>query len=289
MKKDLLSLKFLSTEEIFEILNDAIKFRDGYKFSLGGKIVGNLFFENSTRTQYSFITAEEKLDMKVITFNAMGSSLSKGESFYDTVKTIESFGVDCLVIRHSENQYYKQLEGFKCPIINAGDGTGDHPTQNLLDLLTIYDEFGHFEGLKIMIVGDISHSRVAHGNVEIMKRLGMKCYISGPKEFQDDTAEYIEFDKGLEEVDVVMLLRIQRERNATLSSLTDAEYLSKYGMTMERVNRMKENAIIMHPAPFNRGVEIADDVVECSKSRIFKQMSNGVYVRESVLKRSLSW
>lgn len=288
MKKDLLSLRYLSVSEIMQILNDAILFRNGSKFTLKNKIVANLFFENSTRTQYSFVTAEEKLDMKVIPFNASSSSLSKGETFYDTAKVFESFGVDALVIRHSENQYYKRLEGFNCAIINAGDGTGDHPTQNLLDLLTIYDEFGHFDGLNIMIVGDISHSRVAHGNVEIMERLGMKCYISGPKEFIDDTAEYIDFDEGIKKADVVMMLRIQRERNATLSSITDDEYLSKYGLTKQRVDKMKESAIIMHPAPFNRGVEVADEVVECSKSRIFKQMTNGVYVRQAVLKRSLS-
>lgn len=288
MKKDLLSLRFLSVEEIMQILNDAILFRNGSKFTLKNKIVANLFFENSTRTQYSFVTAEEKLDMKVIPFNASSSSLSKGETFYDTAKVFESFGVDALVIRHSLNQYYKQLEGFNCAIINAGDGTGDHPTQNLLDLLTIYDEFGHFDGLNIMIVGDISHSRVAHGNVEIMERLGMKCFISGPKEFIDDTAEYIDFDEGIKKADVVMMLRIQRERNATLKSITDDEYLTKYGLTQERVNKMKETAIIMHPAPFNRGVEIADEVVECSKSRIFRQMTNGVFVRQAVLKRSLS-
>lgn len=288
MKKDLLSLRYLSIEEIMQILNDAILFRNGSSFTLKNKVVANLFFENSTRTQYSFVTAEEKLDMKVIPFNTVGSSISKGETFYDTVKVFEAFGVDAIVIRHSENQYYKKLEGIKCPIINAGDGTGDHPTQNLLDLLTIYDEFKKFEGLKIMIVGDIAHSRVAHGNVEIMERLGMKCYISGPKEFMDDTAEFIDFEKGLKEVDIVMMLRIQRERNATLESISDDEYLNMYGLTMDKVNMMKENAIIMHPAPFNRGVELADDVVECPKSRIFKQMTNGVYVRQSVLKRSLS-
>lgn len=289
MKKDLLSLRYLSVDEIMQILNDAILFRNGSKFTLKNKLVANLFFENSTRTQYSFMTAEEKLDMKVIPFNTTGSSISKGETFYDTAKVFESFGVDALVIRHSENEYYKKLSNFKCPIINAGDGTGDHPTQNLLDLLTIYDEFGHFDGLKVMIVGDISHSRVAHGNVEIMERLGMKCYISGPKEFIDNTAEYIDFDEGIKIADVVMMLRIQRERNAHLESIkSDSEYLEKYGLTMDRVNKMKDNAIIMHPAPFNRGVEIADEVVECDKSRIFKQMTNGVYVRQSVLKRSLS-
>lgn len=286
--KNLLSLKYLSKEEIMDILHDAIKFRDGMEFKLSDKIVGNLFFEDSTRTQYSFMVAEKKLDMKVIAFNALGSSISKGETFYDTVKTIESFGVDALVIRHSENKYYEQLKNFNCSIINAGDGTGDHPTQNLLDLLTIYDEFGKFEGLKIMIVGDIKHSRVAHGNVEIMERLGMTCYISGPKEYMDNTGKFIEFDKGLEEVDVVMMLRIQNERHGKLVDLTNEEYLQLHGLTQERVDRMKPTSIVMHPAPFNRGIEIEDSVVECDKSRIFKQMSNGVFIRQSVIKRSLT-
>lgn len=288
MKKDLLSLKFLSNEEIMGILEDARKFRDeNMKLDLSDKIIANLFFENSTRTQYSFITAEEKLNAKVLHFNAQGSSMSKGETFYDTVKVFESFGCDAVVIRSAQNEYYNELKGLNCAIINAGDGTENHPTQNLLDLLTIYDEFGHFDGLKIMIVGDILHSRVAHGNVEVMKRLGMKCYISGPKEFMDDTAEYIDFDKGVKECDVIMMLRIQTERHAVLTTLSDKEYNLKYGMNEDRVNLMKDNAIIMHPAPFNRGVEVDDYVPECNKSRIFRQMTNGVYVRMAAIKRSL--
>ena len=287
MKKDLLSLRFLSVDEIMDILRTAKQFRDDKIIcSLEDKVIANLFFENSTRTQYSFITAEEKLNAKVLHFNAQGSSMAKGETFYDTVKTFESFGVDAVVIRHSKNAYYNELKNLKCAVINAGDGTGDHPTQNLLDLLTIYDEFGTFEGLKCMIVGDIAHSRVAHGNVGIMERLGMKCYISGPKEFMDDTAEYIDFDKGIKECDIIMMLRIQRERDAK-TELSDSEYLNRYGLTAERVKNMKEKAIIMPPAPFNRGVEIADEVVECDKSRIFRQMTNGVYVRMAVIKRSL--
>ncbi len=288
MKKDLLSLKFLSNDEIMGILEDAKKFRDeNMKLDLSDKIIANLFFENSTRTQYSFITAEEKLNAKVLHFNAQGSSMSKGETFYDTVKVFESFGCDAVVIRSAQNEYYNELKGLNCAIINAGDGTENHPTQNLLDLLTIYDEFGHFDGLKIMIVGDILHSRVAHGNVEVMKRLGMKCYISGPKEFMDDTAEYIDFDEGVKECDVIMMLRIQTERHAVLTTLSDKEYNLKYGMNEARVNLMKDNAIIMHPAPFNRGVEVDDFVPECSKSRIFRQMTNGVYVRMAAIKRSL--
>ena len=233
--------------------------------------------------------AEEKLDMKVINFNAQSSSLNKGESFYDTIKTFESFGIDLFVIRHSKTRYYDELKNISIPIINAGDGMGDHPTQSLLDLFTIYEEYGHFEGLKIAIVGDIKHSRVAHTNIEIMTRLGMECYTSGPKEYEEACYNHIPLDKAIKEMDIIMLLRIQNERLGSSEHLaiSNDEYLKNYGLTMDKVNKMKDSAIIMHPAPFNRGVEIADDVVECSKSRIFKQMTNGVYIRMAVVKRSL--
>lgn len=285
--KNLFSLNDLTNEEIMKMLNDAILFREGkLDFNLKGKVIANCFFESSTRTQYSFNTAELRLDAKVISFNPQSSSMNKGETFYDTIKTFESFGIDGIVIRDKKTRYYDELKSINTVIINAGDGTGDHPSQNLLDLLTIYDEFKTFEGIKVLIAGDIVHSRVAHGNVKIMERLGMKCYISGPKEFMDDTAEYIDFDLGVKTCDVVMMLRIQRERDAHLESLTDSEYLEKYGLNSKRVNLMKESAIIMHPAPFNRNVELADDVVECEKSRIFKQIENGVYARMAILKRS---
>ena len=286
--KHLLQLSTLSTNEIMNILNDAMALSNGETFcSYNDKIVANLFFEPSTRTQYSFNVAEEKLGCKVISFNAAASSLQKGESFYDTVKTFESFGIDAVVIRSKQDEYYKELVGhINIPILNAGDGVKDHPTQSLLDLLTIYQEFGKFEGLKIAIVGDVKHSRVAHTNIEVMERLGMTCYISGPEEYRDEEYQYIPFDQAVEEMDIIMLLRVQHERHAEEMSLTKEEYHTRYGLTMERVNKMKPHAIIMHPAPFNRMVEIADDVVECEKSRIFKQVNNGVYVRMAVLKRA---
>lgn len=285
--KNLYSLNNLTNEEIMKLLDDAIRFRKGEeKFKLNGKIIANCFFEPSTRTQYSFNTAELMLDAKVLSFNPASSSMSKGETFYDTIKTFESFGVDGIVIRSSQTKYYEELKNIKCAVINAGDGTGDHPSQNLLDLLTIYDEFGHFDGIKVLIVGDIVHSRVAHGDAKIMKKLGIQVKIAGPKEFLDDTAEIVDFDEGIKEADVVMMLRIQRERNANLVSLLDSEYLKQYGLNEKRVSMMKNNAIIMHPAPFNRGVELADAVVECEKSRIFKQIQNGVFARCAILKRS---
>lgn len=287
MKKDLLALRDLSVAEIMEILLEAEKIEKGKVFDLSDKIVASLFFETSTRTQYSFLTAMAKLKIQALNFNPAGSSLSKGESFYDTIKTFESFGIDALVIRHSEDEYYKQLENIKIPIINGGDGAKDHPTQSLLDIYTIYQEFKAFQGLKIAIVGDIKHSRVAHTNIEVMKRLGMEVYLSGPKEFWEKDFDFLDLEEVLPQVDIVMLLRVQNERHQSLFKLTNAEYLEKYGLTMAKVKKMKANSIIMHPAPFNRGVEIADDVVECDKSRIFKQMANGVFIRQAVLKRSL--
>ena len=281
--RNFLTLDDLSEKEILKLVKDALLFKKNeIECDLKGKIIANMFFENSTRTQYSFNTAEEKLGMKVITFNPATSSLNKGESFYDTVKTFESFGIDGMVIRHTNNEYFKDLKKIISVLINAGDGTGNHPSQSLLDLVTIYEQFNKFDNLNIAIVGDILHSRVAHGNLKVMERLGMNTYISGPKEFMDNSSKFIPFKDAISEMDIIMLLRIQRERNA-VKSMSDSEYLENYGLTMDKVNAMKKDAIIMHPAPFNRNVEIADDVVECPKSKIFTQMNNGVYARCSIL------
>lgn len=285
--KNLFKLSDLSVEEINSIVDEAIEFKNGKEFKdLEGKKVVNLFFENSTRTHYSFIKAEQNLGMIDTNFNAAASSVNKGESLYDTIRTFEALEFDAFVIRHPHNNYFNQLEGINVPIMNGGDGTGNHPTQSLLDLMTIKEEFGKFEGLKCTIVGDIRHSRVAHTNIEAMKRLGMEVFISGPKEFDDGSSEYIEFDKAVSEMDVIMLLRVQYERHGYQMTLSKESYLENYGLTMKRVEQMKETSIIMHPAPFNRKTEIDDPVVECRKSRIFKQMTNGVYTRMAVLKRA---
>lgn len=281
--KGLLTLKTLSNEQIHDIIAYSISLKEGLEVSYAGKKFSTLFFENSTRTHYSFVTAMMNLGIKVIDVNVNGSSVNKGESLYDTVKTFEALGIDGVVIRHSQDEYFKELEGINIPIFNGGDGKTNHPTQSLLDLMTIYEEFGHFEGLKCCIIGDISHSRVAHTNIEVMQRLGMEVYISGPKEYNDNSAPFLSIDEAIATCDVVMLLRVQFERHSQNMSMTNEEYHARYGLTLERVNQMKENAIIMHPAPVNRGVEIADDVVECSKARIFKQMTNGVYIRMAVI------
>lgn len=286
--KSLTCLSELSTREITDLLDEAQRFCDGARSDIGkGRIVANLFFEPSTRTQYSFNTAELRLGCQVITFNPDSSSLKKGESFYDTVKTFESFGVDALVIRHTKNEYYKELAGLGIPILSGGDGTGNHPTQSLLDLLTIRQEFGGFEGIKIAIVGDIKHSRVAHTNFEVMERLGMETWASGPEIYREDGYRYLNFDDAVSRMDVIMLLRVQHERHDGQGmGMTPEEYNNLYGMNEKRLSQMKPGAIIMHPAPFNRGVELTDQVVECSRSRIFRQVENGVFVRMAALKRA---
>ena len=285
--RGLLTLKDLSTAKILELIKYALKLKKGFRISYPDKKIATLFFENSTRTQYSFQCALMNLGIKVVDFDTQLSSIAKGESLYDTVRTFEALGVDGVVIRHSKDEYFKELENIKIPIFNGGDGKTNHPTQSLLDLMTIYEEYGHFEGLKCCIVGDISHSRVAHTNIEVMRRLGMEVYISGPKEFDDASAEWVDFDEAVKTMDVIMLLRVQFERHQEKMKMTVAEYHEKYGMTVERVNNMKEKAIIMHPAPINRGVEIASEVAECEKSRIYKQMTNGVYIRMAVISDSL--
>ena len=285
--RGLLTLKELQTEKIVELIKYALKLKKGFKISYPDKKMATLFFENSTRTHYSFECALVNLGIKVIDVNVRESSVQKGETLYDTVRTLEALGIDGVIIRHQQDEYYKQLSGIKIPIFNAGDGKTNHPTQSLLDLMTIYEEFGHFDGLKCCIVGDISHSRVAHTNVEIMKRLGMDVYISGPEEFNDHCATWISFDEAIKTCDIIMMLRVQFERHEAKMQMTKEEYHEKYGLTAKRVSEMKENAIIMHPAPINRGVEIADEVAECEKSRIYKQMTNGVYIRMAVISDTL--
>ena len=288
--KHLTRLIDLSVEEIMNLIQTADGYSKGQEVpQLTGKVIANLFFEPSTRTQYSFAMAEHKVGLHALDFTAETSSIQKGETLYDTVKTFEAIGVDAVVIRHPQNNYFDELiDNLNIPIFNGGDGSGNHPTQSLLDLLTIYQEFGKFEGLKIAIVGDIAHSRVAHTNIEVMNRLGMEVHVVTPEQFQELGYDWETLDEVIEEMDIIMLLRVQHERHDGGMELTKEQYHQQYGLTIEREQRMKEDAIIMHPAPFNRGVEIADEVVECKRSRIFKQMENGVYTRMAVLTNSLS-
>ena len=282
----------LTVEKINSLLIAADEFSKGKVLKPTKEIyVSNLFFEDSTRTKTSFDIAERKLGLQVVPFDVTSSSVNKGESLYDTVKTLQSLGVNLLVIRHKQDQFYKELKEIDLPIINGGDGTGNHPSQTLLDLMTIHQEFGKFKGLKIGIVGDVKHSRVANSNAVALRKMGAKVYFSGPEKWFDEGAiingTYLSIDDLVKEVDVLMLLRIQHERHDEKMKISLNNYHKKFGLTLDREKTMKENAIIMHPAPINRGVEIHDDLVESPRSRIFQQMKNGVYARMAILKDAL--
>lgn len=282
----------LTVEKINSLLSAADEFSKGKVLKSTKEIyVSNLFFEDSTRTKTSFDIAERKLGLQVVPFDVTSSSVNKGESLYDTVKTLQSLGVNLLVIRHKQDKFYKELKEIDLPIINGGDGTGNHPSQTLLDLMTIHQEFGKFKGLKIGIVGDVKHSRVANSNAVALRKLGAKVYFSGPEKWFDEGAiingTYLSIDDLIKEVDVLMLLRIQHERHDEKMKISLNNYHKKFGLTLEREKTMKENAIIMHPAPINRGVEIHDDLVESPRSRIFQQMRNGVFARMAILKDAL--
>ena len=287
---NIVNLNDLSLDEIYALIKDAIEFKNGTKKVdyHQQKVVANLFFEPSTRTHYSFDMAAGNLGCRTQNFEAGNSSLTKGETLYDTCKLFESIGCSALVIRHKEDDYYKQLDGINIPILNAGDGKGNHPSQSLLDLMTIYEEFGHFEGLKVVIVGDIVHSRVAHSNYDVMRRLGMEVYTAGPLEYKEEGFNYVDFDEILGDMDVVMLLRVQHERHEGETGFSKEDYHINHGLTVERYHRLKDTAIIMHPAPINRDVEIKDELVESEKSRIFKQMQNGVFVRMAMIHKVLN-
>ncbi|HEU5140433.1 MAG TPA: aspartate carbamoyltransferase catalytic subunit [Bacillales bacterium] len=288
----LLTMDGLSLEKIRDLLADTENILENPRCGFPDQtFVSNLFFEPSTRTKFSFEVAEKRLGLEVLNFEEQTSSVQKGESLYDTIRLLEEIGVKCVVIRHPQNRFFDDLaDRVHIPILNAGDGCGNHPTQSLLDLLTIQQEFLVLQGLNVVIAGDLRHSRVARSNADVLSRFGANLIFTGPEEWFDESVpngRYMPFDEAVEMADVFMLLRIQHERHAEGMKMTKKDYHEKYGMTVERESRMKPNSIIMHPAPFNRGVEIADELVESERSRIFKQMRNGVAVRMAVLKWAL--
>lgn len=288
----MLTTNELTAEKIQTLLRSAEEFAQGKRLRATEEIyVSNLFFEDSTRTKTSFYMAQRQLGLQVVPFGVNSSSVNKGESLYDTVKTLQSLGINLLVIRHKQDKYYEELRNIDIPIINGGDGSGNHPSQTLLDLMTIQQEFGNFKGLKVGIVGDVKHSRVANSNAEALRKLGAKVFFSGPEKWFDEgtiiNGTYMSIDELVKEVDVLMLLRIQHERHGEKMKISLESYHRKFGLTREREKMMKEKAIIMHPAPINRGVEIDSELVECERSRIFKQMQNGVFARMAILKDAL--
>lgn len=290
---NLLNINSLSSDIVLGLIQRSLALKHGAQPHAKPLTVANLFFENSTRTHSSFQMAELKLGWQNIFVNPQTSSMTKGESLLDTLKTLKAIGVDVAVVRHSQNAWYTtalQNSGQPTPyLVNAGDGSGQHPSQSLLDLVTIYEQFGHFDGLNIRIVGDLAHSRVARSNAEILNQLGANLTFSGPEYwYHDDFNQYGQFvaiDDMWESLDVAMFLRVQHERITQVENqnFSTAQYHQAYGLTHQRYDALKSDAIILHPAPVNRDVEIADDLVEAPKSKIFEQMKNGVFARMAIL------
>jgi len=258
--------------------------------TLRGKTIINLFFEPSTRTRSSFELAAKRLSADIVNFNKQASSVIKGESFKDTILNLEAMNPDALIIRHSSSGAPHYATTFcRSHIINAGDGAHEHPTQALLDAFTIRQEKKKFQDLKVLIVGDILHSRVARSNIFLLGKLGARVVLVGPPsllplEFKQFGVE-IDFnlDKAIEGADVIMMLRIQTERQEKNYFPSIREYRNLYSLTEKRFKRAKKNAIIMHPGPINRGVEISADLADSTKSVILKQVENGIAIRMAVL------
>src|SRR5690625_523614 len=228
--KHFLTVQDMSASEIISLLEMASYFKDNHPKISKQLFIANLFFEPSTRTKMSFTVAEKKLGLEVLDFHAESSSLQKGESLYDTVKTFEAIGANALVIRHEDDSWAEGLENISIPIINAGAGKVAHPTQSLLDAYTIYEEYGYLENLNIVIAGDIKHSRVAHSNIEMLTTLGANVFVTGAPEFIDETINvpYISFEQAIKHCDVLMLLRIQHERDR--KSFDISAYHKQYGL-----------------------------------------------------------
>jgi aspartate carbamoyltransferase catalytic subunit len=295
-KKDLLSLYDLSAEEITFILDTATEFKKVSERkvkkvpALRGKTVANFFVEPSTRTRISFELAEQRLSADIINISAESSSLKKGETLLDTARNIESLQVDLIVMRHSavgaQNFLARHL---KAGVVNAGDGAHSHPTQALLDLFTIRDRKGRIAGLNVSIVGDILHSRVARSNIWGLLKLGANVTLAGPSTLVPKHFESIgvrvchRIEDALEGADVVNLLRIQHERQRAGFFPSTGEYMKVFGLNQERMRHVKSDALIMHPGPINRGVEVDSAIADGPQSVILEQVTNGLAVRMAVL------
>ena len=296
MNKHLLSITQLSREEIVRILDTAESFREvGTRVikkvpALRGRTVVNLFYENSTRTRISFELAAKRLSADVINFSTSGSSVSKGESLKDTALTLEAMGADAIVIRHSSSGAPYTLSSWvDASVLNAGDGTHEHPTQALLDLFTIREHFPVLEGVRIAIVGDVRHSRVARSLTLGMATMGGDVTLVGPPTLIPPEAPAWgaqvshDIDAVLPKLDVCYMLRVQRERQRQQFFPSVREYSRLFGLSRSRVDALPEGALVMHPGPMNRGVEIASDVADLPRAVITDQVTNGIAVRMSLL------
>jgi aspartate carbamoyltransferase catalytic subunit len=295
-QRHLLGLEDLRREEIGHILDTAEGFLDDAAWrskqwtQLKGKVVVNLFFEPSTRTRTSFSLAAKRLGADTVDFTSSGSSLSKGESFIDTAKNLEAMTIDLVVVRHSvPGTPHLLAQHLHCPVVNAGDGAHEHPTQGLLDIFTIRRRKGGIEGLTVGLVGDIAHSRVARSNIHGLLKLGARVIVCGPSTLVPATVERLgvevahDLDAILPRCDVVNVLRIQFERQRSGLFPSIAEYFRLFGMTSERLARAKPDLLLLAPGPINRGVELTPEVADGPHSAILQQVSNGLAVRMAVL------
>lgn len=295
-RKDLLSMASLSPEEIALILDASEPFKEvsGREIkkvpALRGKTVVNLFFEPSTRTRTSFELAAKRLSADVINFSPSASSVVKGETLLDTARNIESMQADIIVLRHSSSGAAEVLaKHVGSSVINAGDGWHEHPTQALLDLFTIKEKKGQLNQLKVAIVGDVAHSRVARSNIHALTKMGAEVRIVGPPTMvppyihRMGVKVYSNFDHALPEVDVIIMLRLQLERQGRSLFPSIREYAKLYGLTTERVQRAGADVLIMHPGPINRGVEISHEVADSCQAAILDQVTNGVAVRMGLM------
>lgn len=294
--RDLLGIADLSTEEIYAILDTAVSFKEVSEReikkvpTLRGKTIINLFFEPSTRTRTSFEIAGKRLSADVINISIAASSMTKGESLRDTADNLAAMHTDVLVVRHCAAGVPHMLARYlKNPVINAGDGAHEHPTQALLDLFTIRERLGSLPGLRVLIVGDITNSRVARSNILAMRKLDMEVHVCAPRTmlpvgFEQWGVHYnSHFDEAIQEADVVMMLRIQRERHGEVLFPSLQEYADRYCLTSERLRAAKSEIVVMHPGPINRGVEITPEVADGLGSVILQQVTNGVAVRMALL------
>ncbi len=295
-RKHLLGLRDLSAEEITHILDTAEGFEQVSTRSvkkapvLRGKVIVTLFFEDSTRTRTSFVLAASRLSADVIEFTKKTSSVSKGETLIDTAKNLEAMGIDIVIVRHSAGGTAKILsKSIDACVINAGDGFCEHPTQALLDVYTIRKKRGSLEGLKIAIVGDISHSRVARSDMWAMTKLGAEVIFVGPPTLMPSNVDKLpvkvcySLDEIIEKVDVINMLRIQFERQSSNPFPSVREYSHYFGLTVERMKKAKPDILVMHPGPINRGLEIESEVADGKNSVILDQVTNGLAVRMAVL------
>jgi aspartate carbamoyltransferase catalytic subunit len=285
---DLLSIDSLSDEQIAILLDAADLFAENPRAGggrLAGRTVLNLFYENSTRTAMSFAMAAARLGAQPLTLSVEHSSVKKGETLSDTALTLDAMAPDGIVLRHRDNGAAAAVaELVGCPVINAGDGTNEHPTQALLDALTLRQHFGRLEGLTVAICGDIRHSRVARSNAKLLPRLGAQVRLAGPPSLlPDGLAGSRSIEDAIAGADAVMMLRVQRERLKEDLGDAPGEYLERFGLTPERLAGAAPHAVVLHPGPMNRGVEIADEVADSPHSLILRQVANGVAMRMAVL------